>query len=551
MSMSATQSEPLRLPTPASAPVAAVGRAPVDVFIPTFNERVNLPHALRSVLGWANRVFVVDSGSTDGTVDVAREMGAEVIDHPWEGYARQKNWALDHLPFESEWVFILDADEEVTPALRDEMIAICSRPAAEVAEAGFYVNRYLVFMGERIRHCGYFPSWNLRLFKRGAARYEDRAVHEHMVLSGREGYLKGLLAHEDRRGLEFYIAKHNRYSTLEAETIYFGQRDVGGVTPAAFGNVVQRRRFFKTRIYPRLPARWFGRFVWMYFIKLGFLDGLSGLRFCLLISSHELFTSLKLAELRRQEALHRADTTAPPPRDTTMGQLIERPKGDPGPLAARSAEDAASDIATEAPIPLPEREASSRNAVEAGRTLEDPLDQRRRSPWSLRENVMRVLWMLVRSFLFRPSFHNWYGWRNLLLRLFGARIAPGVRVRPTVWVEIPWHLDIREGAAVGDHAILYSLGRITIGRHAVVSQYAHLCAGTHDYTSRSFPLLRPPIVIGDEAWIAADSFVGPGVTVGARSVVGARATVVKDVPPDVVVAGNPARVVKARELRDG
>ena len=162
------------------------------------------------------------------------------------------------------------------------------------------------------------------------------------------------------------------------------------------------------------------------------------------------------------------------------------------------------------------------------------------------DKVKRALWMLVAAMLFRPSFHNWYAWRRLLLRAFGARIGRNVRIRPTAKVEIPWNLDVGDDVVVGDHAILYSLGTITIRDRAVISQYAHLCAGTHDYTSPEFPLLRPPIQIGEEAWIAADAFVGPGVVVGPRVVVGARSVVVKDVAAGKVVAGNPARVVKDR-----
>lgn len=166
------------------------------------------------------------------------------------------------------------------------------------------------------------------------------------------------------------------------------------------------------------------------------------------------------------------------------------------------------------------------------------------------ENFKRALWMIVRAGLFRPSFHNWYGWRRLLLELFGAKLGKGVRIRPTALVEIPWNLEIGDDVVVGDYAILYSLGKITIGRGATISQYAHLCAGTHDYTSRRFPLLKPPIVIGEEVWVAADAFVGPGVTLGDRSVVGARATVVKDVPADQVVIGPAATVIKERVYKD-
>ena len=138
----------------------------------------------------------------------------------------------------------------------------------------------------------------------------------------------------------------------------------------------------------------------------------------------------------------------------------------------------------------------------------------------------------------------------MVLRAFGAQVGPAVRIRRTVRIEMPWNLRIGEESSVGDHAILYSLGTITIGKLVSISQYAHLCAGTHDYTTRAMTLLRPPIVIEDEVWIAADAFVGPGVTVGARSVVAARAVVVKDVPPDQVVGGNPATFLKRRELGD-
>jgi putative colanic acid biosynthesis acetyltransferase WcaF len=158
--------------------------------------------------------------------------------------------------------------------------------------------------------------------------------------------------------------------------------------------------------------------------------------------------------------------------------------------------------------------------------------------------------MIVRAGLFRPSFHNWYGWRRLLLTMFGAKLGKNFRIRPTAMVEIPWNLEAGDNVVIGDYAIIYSLGQITIGRAATISQYAHLCAGTHDYTTRRFTLLKPPIVIGQEVWIAADAFVGPGVTVGDRAVVGARATVVNNVPPDQVVAGPAAKILKQRTLVD-
>lgn len=171
------------------------------------------------------------------------------------------------------------------------------------------------------------------------------------------------------------------------------------------------------------------------------------------------------------------------------------------------------------------------------------------SPWPLSHKLRRVAWMFVATFLFRPSFHNWYGWRRLLLRAMGAKVGRGARVRPSVRIEVPWHLHLGDDCLVGDYAILYSLGQIRIGRRATVSQYAHLCAGTHDYADPTFPLLTPPVTVEEGAWVAADAFVGPGVTVGAWAVVGARSTVLKDVPPWQVWAGSPAKFVKRREMR--
>jgi acetyltransferase-like isoleucine patch superfamily enzyme/glycosyltransferase involved in cell wall biosynthesis len=535
----------------AERPRGGAVRTPVDILVMTFNERVNLPHALASVREWAANVFVVDSGSTDGTQEIARRMGAEVVEHAWEGYARQKNWAIDNLPLASPWVFILDADEAITPELRDEIHAICSRPPDEIEQAGFYVNRYLVFMGKRIRHAGYFPSWNLRLFKRGLARYEDRPVHEYMILTGKEGYLKHLMSHEDRRGLEYYIAKHNRYSTLEAQAIFFGKAKPGdSLMPSLFGSPAERRRYIKVRIFSRLPGRWLSRFVWMYVFRLGILDGLAGLRFCLLIASYELFTSLKLKELeQRAKTLPAAESVAA--LDTSRVQL----GGEYFPLADTLPADV--EAGAEPAKPLPETTANAgrngdaaRAAVPAPALATAATVHKDPSPWTLMDNVKRVLWMFVHVFLFRPSFHNWYGWRRFLLRRMGAKVGDGVRIRPSAWVEMPWNLAIGDRSIVGDRAILYSLGKITIGRDVVISQYAHLCAGTHDYTSRRFPLLRLPITVEDGAWVAADAFVGPNVTVGARSVIGARASAFKDVPPDTVVGGSPARYIKPRELHD-
>jgi glycosyltransferase involved in cell wall biosynthesis len=280
-----------------------IERSNIEVLIPTFNEEVNVVHALESVIGWTDAVHVVDSESTDGTRRLAEELGARVTVQPWLGYARQKNWALERLPFQSDWILIIDADEAVLPDLRDELRGIARRPPESVPQAGFYVNRSLIFLGKPIRHCGYSPSWNLRFFKRGRARYEEREVHEHMIVDGPVGYLRGRLEHHDRRGLEAYMAKHNRYSTLEArEIVGMGATSASaGLTANLRGDPLQRRRWIKRHIYPRLPAKWLFRFLFMYVLRLGFLDGLTGLRFCLFISAYELLVSLKIVELKQAQ----------------------------------------------------------------------------------------------------------------------------------------------------------------------------------------------------------------------------------------------------------
>ncbi len=155
----------------------------LDVLIQAHNEELNLPHTLQSIQGWVNRIFVVDSGSTDGTREIAARFGANVVPKAWQGYAKQKNWALDHLPFESPWILILDADECVSPALKEEILSVISRPVQNVPQAGFFINRVTIFMGREIRHCAYFPSWNLRLFKSGRAVRRARCARTH----GRSG----------------------------------------------------------------------------------------------------------------------------------------------------------------------------------------------------------------------------------------------------------------------------------------------------------------------------------------------------------------------------
>jgi putative colanic acid biosynthesis acetyltransferase WcaF len=176
------------------------------------------------------------------------------------------------------------------------------------------------------------------------------------------------------------------------------------------------------------------------------------------------------------------------------------------------------------------------------------LGQNCTTPYPRGEVLLRGLWALVQATAFRWSPRPLHGFRARLLRLFGADIpAPAqVVIFPTARVTFPWKLALAPRAMVGPYVNLYNLAPISLGRGANVSQNCHLCAGTHDYTRWTMPLVAKPIVIGENAWLAADVFVGPGVTIGGLCVVGARSVVVKDLPAHTVCAGNPCRPLKER-----
>jgi putative colanic acid biosynthesis acetyltransferase WcaF len=171
---------------------------------------------------------------------------------------------------------------------------------------------------------------------------------------------------------------------------------------------------------------------------------------------------------------------------------------------------------------------------------------RKAKKYTQSELVRRVLWMFAQP-LFQLSPRTFFGWRAFLLRCFGARIGREVHIYSSTTIYYPWNLSVGDYSALGEEALIYNLGSVTIGERVTVSHRAHLCAGTHDYVKTSLPLLKPPITVANDAWICTEAFVGPGVHVGEGAVVGARAVAMKDVPDWSVVAGNPARFLKRRE----
>jgi putative colanic acid biosynthesis acetyltransferase WcaF len=168
-----------------------------------------------------------------------------------------------------------------------------------------------------------------------------------------------------------------------------------------------------------------------------------------------------------------------------------------------------------------------------------------RAAYSSRERMQRLWWTMAKP-LFHASPRHLYGWRNFILRLFGARIGRAVRIYPSVRIFAPWNLVVNDEASIGWDAIVYNLAPISIGARSIISQYAHLCSGSHDHRQAHMPLLKKAVVIESDCWVCTEAFVGPGVVVGRLAVVGARAVVLRNVPAGAIVAGNPSREVGAR-----
>jgi glycosyltransferase involved in cell wall biosynthesis len=275
----------------------------LTVIVLTLDEEPNLPWALDSVRGWADQVLVLDSFSHDRTVELAKEHGAEVFQHAFVDYGRQRNYALTELPIAHEWVLFLDADERVSDALKVE---ITQKIESNPLENGFFVKFRLIWMGRWIRR-GYYPTWILRLFRHGWARCEDRSVNEHLVVDGEVGYLEHDLLHEDRKGLAAWVAKHDRYARREAAELLRKQAEhlEGQIDARLFGTQAQRVRWIRHRIWDRFPllVRPFTYFGWRYFVRGGALDGPEALVYHFLHALwYPMLTDAYLLELRgRQE----------------------------------------------------------------------------------------------------------------------------------------------------------------------------------------------------------------------------------------------------------
>ena len=268
---------------------------PVSVLIPTKDEERNISDCIDSA-SWAGEIIVFDSFSEDSTCRVAISKGARLVQRQFDDFATHKNWALDEIDFKYDWVLILDADERVTEELALEIQNVFLETGKYSC---FYIARKNPFRGKWMKHGGWYPDWQARLFKLNTVRYEKRLVHEHMIVTGEKGFLKNPLIHSDYKGIERYIERHNTYSSMEAvEAFTLMEHSKTAKNDTDSIPFLNARRRLKNFAYKTLPARPLFKFFWMYILKMGFLDGRIGLRFCILHAIYEYQIDLKIEELK-------------------------------------------------------------------------------------------------------------------------------------------------------------------------------------------------------------------------------------------------------------
>ena len=302
------------------------GSVPVSVLVPVKNEQANIASCLRR-LAWADHLTVIDSQSTDDTIAISQALDAEVYQFHYDkpgGWPKKKNWALEHVPWHHDWVLIVDADEHITAELAHEINQVVSGEHEAIRNGcgdGFWIKRKFMFLGRWLKGGGWYPSWNLRLFKHRLGRYErigelgdtgtgDNEVHEHPVLlTGAAGYLKHEMLHYAYRDLDTWIEKHNRYTTWEAHA--WGAKDAGVVNARLFGTTIERPRWLKKHAR-NLPARPLLRFCFDYFFRRGILDGYPGLVMAVNMAWYEYMSIAKRREMKIAKRLGKRYSGEPP-----------------------------------------------------------------------------------------------------------------------------------------------------------------------------------------------------------------------------------------------
>ncbi|MBI1195102.1 MAG: glycosyltransferase [Gammaproteobacteria bacterium] len=279
----------------------------LSVIILTRDEEFNIGKCIQSILPLTDKIYIVDSGSIDRTVEVATGMGAHVVQRDWTNYADQMNWGLGHFDFSTDWIMRMDADETLTPELVRSLADFLASPDPKVS--GVYVRRRVYFMGRWIRHGGYYPTWLLRVFRKGIGSCEAQWMDEHIVVSeGNTVFLKADIIDDNRKDLTFWTDKHNRYASREVLDILNKARQSGDDSDTNLHGQARLRRLIKDRVYGRMPlfVRPFLYFLYRYFIRLGFLDGREGLIFHFLQGFwYRFLVDAKVYEHRRQQAVEK------------------------------------------------------------------------------------------------------------------------------------------------------------------------------------------------------------------------------------------------------
>jgi glycosyltransferase involved in cell wall biosynthesis len=252
----------------------------VSVIILTFNSESTIAATIESAVKISDDVHIVDSFSSDATLALAARYPVTVVQHAFENYGAQRNWASDNLPLKADWELHLDADEMVSPGLAERIGGLDEAAIGEVR--GFYLPRLVRFMGKPIRHGGMYPIWHLRLFCRRQGRCENRQYDQHFYVDGLTARLPEPIIDDIRMSLTEWVHRHNRWSDAEVNEL-LARESAGRITPDWRGDAVQRKRFLR-RIYEGFPlfVRPVLLFWYRYFFRLGFLDGFRGLVFFVL-----------------------------------------------------------------------------------------------------------------------------------------------------------------------------------------------------------------------------------------------------------------------------
>lgn len=448
----------------------------ISVIILIGREKMHLKRCIEKLAPLEPKcIYLVESRSDDGGVAVAKAAAQEYglklesVFNAWPGtQSVQFNWALDHLPLETEWVLRLDADEYLTEeGIKWLKVGLATLPK-EIAALEFKLERK--FMGGTIRHATNSIRM-VRIFRKGRARYADTLMDERLEIDGNTLAVPVTFYDDNLNSFQWWKEKHRGYAKREAQQALDGS-----------SQDPRKISYYMLPPYFRVCLYFFIRYV----VRGGFLDGVTGWRWNFWQGFwYRWIVDREIARLKHEGP-------------ETTGVNLAKYKNRHG----------------------------------------------------IRNFFVRFVWKLVWTVLARPT-PRWIlnGWRVFILKCFKARIGAKCRVPGGTDIWYPSRLTMGRSVWIDVNVKLYCVNRITLGNNVIISDGAYLCTAQHDITDPAFALTTAPITIGDSAWIGARAIILPGRKVGEGAVVAAGAVVTRDVEPWTVVAGNPARVIKKRDLR--